>query len=583
MVSDIKEDLKMTSMNNSINGSNGDTGIVVRRGLIDGKADLLKQIGSLYLNESASDIGLKVEGQVLPAHKCIVATRSQYFFKQIYGYSPDDMSAGDQRTSGKLSKAGSTLEMFGTTANALKLVLKYLYFGELVVEELSLDLVIDVLTLSHRCKLFEIVTGISDYLKDIVAIDNVWTIYSASNLFDETNPLADFCLRFMDRSAVKLLNHDSTYNQTISNFKLLITRSRFEAPEVEKFKAVYRWINTNPEIDSKDLVSCVNLTRLGQEELLQVVRPTHLVTDTEILDAIQPKRKRVSMEMSTNTEAVKLEAIEFTPKFTIKTMKHESDGNGYYYSIELTEAYELNHIKLRLSELITGKGEYSYYIEGSVDNEKWTRIVDYSKYVCRSWQSVYFETTSLKYIKVIGTRIDGKTISDIIIDSFDCSFAHNPPKSENGFLVAAEDIANLECGTRIRYPINRHDLYLLHSTQRYAYFIPVRNFGDDLKKNAFNIQLAQPYLLDSMEFNIYHKDKNDSYRFYVEVSADEKSWERIVDKTDTPGKGLQVLKFDRTPVSFIRIVGTAGVGIGCSKFLGCSAFRCPAISAAEDK
>ena len=122
----------------------------------------------------------------------------------------------------------------------------------------------------------------------------------------------------------------------------------------------------------------------------------------------------------------------------------------------------------------------------------------------------------------------------------------------------------------------------MHSTQRYAYFIPVRNFGDDLKKNAFNIQLAQPYVLESMEFKIYHKDDKDSYRFYVEVSADEKSWERIVDKTDTPGKGLQILKFPKTPVSFIRIVGTAGVGPGCSKFLGCSSFRCPAISVAED-
>ena len=123
----------------------------------------------------------------------------------------------------------------------------------------------------------------------------------------------------------------------------------------------------------------------------------------------------------------------------------------------------------------------------------------------------------------------------------------------------------------------------MHSTQRYAYFIPVRNFGDDLKKNAFNIQLAQPYLLDSMEFKIYHKDQNDSYRFYVEVSTDEKSWERIADRTDNPGKGLQVIKFEKRPVVFIRIVGTAGVGLGCSKFLGCSAFRCPAISTPEDE
>ena len=86
-----------------------------------------------------------------------------------------------------------------------------------------------------------------------------------------------------------------------------------------------------------------------------------------------------------------------------------------------------------------------------------------------------------------------------------------------------------------------------------------------------------------MEFKIYNKDEKDSYRFYVEVSSDEKSWQRIVDKTDNPSKGLQVLRFDKRPVVFIRIVGTGGLGAGCAKFLGCSAFRCPAISTSEDE
>jgi BTB/POZ domain-containing protein 9 len=548
----MKEELSTSLNDSSMSQMNGDNGVVVRSGVIDGKETLLEEIGSLYLNERTSDIKLRVEGQVLPAHKCIIANRSQYFFKQIYGNFDDFNNRSNGNDFEMLSKSVSTLEMSDTTAAALKQVLKYLYCGELLVDDLDLGLVIDVLTLSHRCKLFQIVSGISEYLKDIVTIDNVWVIYSASMLFEETSNLAEFCLRFMDQKAVKLLQHESTYKQTLENFKRLITRRTFEAPEVEKFKAVYKWINTNPDQESKDLVSSISLTKLGHEELLLVVRPTHLVSDTQILDAIQPKRKRVSMDTSTNTEAIRMEAIEFTPKFTIKTMKHEMENVGYYYLVEFPEPYDINHIKLRLSELITGKGEYSYFIEGSIDNEKWFKIVDYSKYICRSWQDLYFKSTSVKFLKIVGTRTDGK-IADIIIDSFDCNYTHNPLKEENGFVIPKEDIANLDCGTRIRYPINRHDLYLLHSTQRYAYFIPVRNFGEDLKKNAFNIQFAQPFLLDSMEFKIYNKDNNDSYKYYVEVSNDEKSWDRIVDKTNSPGRGLQLLKFERRPVSFVSI------------------------------
>lgn len=33
---------------------------------------------------------------------------------------------------------------------------------------------------------------------------------------------------------------------------------------------------------------------------------------------------------------------------------------------------------------------YSYYIEVSMDELDWVRVVDHSKYLCRSWQNLYF-------------------------------------------------------------------------------------------------------------------------------------------------------------------------------------------------
>ena len=34
---------------------------------------------------------------------------------------------------------------------------------------------------------------------------------------------------------------------------------------------------------------------------------------------------------------------------------------------------------------------YSYYIDVSMDNEDWIRMIDYSKYFCRSWQTLHFK------------------------------------------------------------------------------------------------------------------------------------------------------------------------------------------------
>lgn len=33
---------------------------------------------------------------------------------------------------------------------------------------------------------------------------------------------------------------------------------------------------------------------------------------------------------------------------------------------------------------------YSYFIEVSMDNQDWVKVIDYSKYLCRSWQTLHF-------------------------------------------------------------------------------------------------------------------------------------------------------------------------------------------------
>jgi len=33
---------------------------------------------------------------------------------------------------------------------------------------------------------------------------------------------------------------------------------------------------------------------------------------------------------------------------------------------------------------------YSYYIEGSLDESDWIRLVDHTRYLCRSWQNLRF-------------------------------------------------------------------------------------------------------------------------------------------------------------------------------------------------
>lgn len=53
--------------------------------------------------------------------------------------------------------------------------------------------------------------------------------------------------------------------------------------------------------------------------------------------------------------------------------------------------------------LFLTRRSYAYYIEVSVDQKDWVRVIDHSNYFCRSWQNLYFEPRVVQYIKLVGT------------------------------------------------------------------------------------------------------------------------------------------------------------------------------------
>lgn len=69
---------------------------------------------------------------------------------------------------------------------------------------------------------------------------------------------------------------------------------------------------------------------------------------------------------------------------------------------KLGMAYMINNIELCL--LDRDQRSYSYYVEVSIDQQDWIRVIDYTAYLCRSRQQLYFPQRVVKYIKIVGTR-----------------------------------------------------------------------------------------------------------------------------------------------------------------------------------
>ena len=47
---------------------------------------------------------------------------------------------------------------------------------------------------------------------------------------------------------------------------------------------------------------------------------------------------------------------------------------------------------------------YSYYIDVSMDQNDWVRVIDHTKFSCRSWQDLYFPPRVVRFIRVVGTH-----------------------------------------------------------------------------------------------------------------------------------------------------------------------------------
>ena len=91
-----------------------------------------------------------------------------------------------------------------------------------------------------------------------------------------------------------------------------------------------------------------------------------------------------------------------TFRHTIDDSNTEGAGCGGIV-VQLGTQCIINHLRILLWDR-EPRRTYSYMVDLSMDQNDWYRVVDYSKYHCRSWQDLYFPPRVVRYIRIIGTH-----------------------------------------------------------------------------------------------------------------------------------------------------------------------------------
>ncbi|PIK52134.1 putative BTB/POZ domain-containing protein 9 [Apostichopus japonicus] len=541
---------------------------------------LSHDIGNMYCNEEYSNITLIVEGRHFHAHKDILAARCHYFRALLFG----GLRESDPEC--------RTIELKDTNAQAFETLLKYIYMGRVNLLDLREDILLDVMGLAHQYGFAELEGAISGYLRAILSIHNVCLIYDVATLYS-LDSLKQTCYMYMDSNAEDVMASEGFLSLSESALREVISRDSFYASEVQIFKAVERWSEANPKADITEIVKAIRLPLMNYDELLKVVRPSNLLCPNAILDAIEEKYERKDADLNYRGVLIPDENVG-TVKYKAKVMKGEMrtallDGDSINYDldrgftrhsieddaepegivIELGKPSILNTIRLLLWD--RDNRSYSYYIEASVDEKDWVKVVDHRTYLCRSWQNLHFQPRVCKFIRIVGTFNSTNKVFHLV--SFECCFTtkHFELDRDTGLIIPVENMATINNSAIVIEGVSRSRNALLNGDTK-SYDWDSGYTCHQLGSGSIVVQLSQPYVVSSMRLLLWDCDAR-TYSYYVEVSTNQQNWCKVADKTKDQCRSWQTLHFEPRPVTFIRIVGTRNTA---NEVFHCVHFECPA-------
>lgn len=548
-------------------------------GEIDHVELLSFQASGLYRSQEFTDVTFVVEGSKFFAHRVMLAARSEYFRALLYG--------GMRETNPE-----TEIELKDTTAPAFDALLKYVYSGKMFLGDYKEETILELLSLAHKYGFLALESALQGYLKAILSIKNVCVVFDAALLY-QMNDLFTTCLSFLDGNAVEVLSTEGFSCLTKSALIEIIKRDSFCAPENQIFRAVKEWVESAEEMckaDLKDILDKVRLPLISLHDLFNIVRPSDLFSPDAILDAIRIKTESRVNEINFRGHLVPEENIA-TSRHLAKVIEGEMpecllDGDTTAFDLDrgftrhlilegdkgicisLGKPSIINTIKLLLWN--KDARSYSYYIDVSMDNEDWIRMIDYSKYFCRSWQTLHFKPRVVRYIRVYGVHNTVNKVFHLV--HFECSYSNTTYElGEDGVIVPSWNVALPSLGASVIEGVSRSRNALLNGeVGNYDW-----NIGytcHQLGSGAIVVQLPQPYIVSTMKLLLWDLDER-RYSYYIEVSCDQQNWVRVVDKTKEACRSWQYLSFEPRPVVFVRIVGVENTA---NEVFHCVHFECPA-------
>ena len=304
----------------------------------------------------------------------------------------------------------------------------------------SVETVLDSLVLANKYGLQKLEETLDEYIiYSLLSIENVSKIYNFAIQF-EREKLKESCIELINKYPKEFLEAENYTILSSKDLAQIISCDSFYVAEKYIFLAVKAWLDCNAcesEEDKYNLSQKVRLNLMQLQDLLDLVRPTDIYTDSQLMDAIDQQRLESKKDhrhvtlINTNIATIENGStlISGSPKYNrleynlfnyeeigplrVRNRRPGSttyydDYYGYTYhasdcssgiTINLKERYMMNCIQFYIIQ------NSSFYVEISTDNIVWERVVDESQNKHFGQQTWNFDNKIGKYVRVVGTRL----------------------------------------------------------------------------------------------------------------------------------------------------------------------------------
>uniref|UniRef100_A0A7E4VUT4 BTB domain-containing protein n=1 Tax=Panagrellus redivivus TaxID=6233 RepID=A0A7E4VUT4_PANRE len=467
----------------------------------------VEQLGALYLSDTLSDVTIVIGDFEIPAHRVILAQRCQYF-QTMFGRGVVD--------------ANSRVELLDVPIDGFNSVLQWIYTS--AIELVSLGNAFEVIHVAHTLQITELVNLAADYFAQNCRLENVCFILNDAVQLS-LNRLTAFAIQYMRKELCRILNHVSFAALSPDALNVVLTQCVLSASNGDIFRAVLNWMRANPakRDNFPDIMKNVPLSSITLEDLASV--PADMIEPQVIVGVFREQQVTGGPLYKVEDENVALYGAEvaidgqkslFNPA---DVLEHRRGTSGIF--INLGHRYMLNYLKMTLL-----KSFGSYWISVSEDNVEWTRIIDHSRYVCRSLQELYFQERPVRYIRIQGSA---SSVAVFSISHFEVFYTS---RYQGEFEVDPESTLLIPSNNIISQNS------IIKSTK-----LTSNPYSD-----GFLVQLAQPYLLDSMRLCLLGITR---YSYNLEVSTDYVIWRHVASEENV--ESWRHIHFEKQPVVFIKI------------------------------